>query len=201
MANRGRHARARVSGRPTPRAPGRPGECCPAFLGCVAGLRGPTTSSRGRSSTPLLSTLCLELPAPRDGSAYRWPTAPWCAGSWATATTATRGGPARAASRPWPVGGAGGEPSPKPGTRPGHSRSSSLSCRSGRTVAVEGGVRLAGGWWWSDGPSGSGARGSYCLREATARCRGATARSAVGSRPPSLASAGFRPAGRVEPDM
>lgn len=169
----------------------RPDQVCPVLS---------PGSSQGLGAGPLLSTLCLELPAPRDGSAYRWPTAQWCARIVGDRTTGTRGGPP--GPRRGPGGGWGrGGPSPQPGTRPGHSRPPSLSRRSGRTVAVEGGVRLAGGRWWSDGPSGSDARGSHCLREAPARCRGATAHSAVGSRPPSPASSGFSPAGRVEPDM
>ena len=53
----------------------------------------PPMSPSPPSRTPPLSTPWpASWPGRRGGSVCRWPTAPRCAGSWATATTGTRGG-------------------------------------------------------------------------------------------------------------
>ena len=84
------------------RRPGLPREYCDASLTWVAGVRPPPSwtplgwppmSPPPQSRTPPLSTpWSASWPGPGGGSVCRWPTAPGCAGSWATATTGTRGG-------------------------------------------------------------------------------------------------------------
>jgi len=54
--------------------------------------RSPMSPSPPSRTSPLSTPWSASWPGPGGGSVCRWPTAPGCAGSWATATTGTRGG-------------------------------------------------------------------------------------------------------------